>query len=100
MSTLGKRVVVAMSGGVDSSVAAAILSREGYDVIGVAMKLWSEEDECLPSSHRSCCSVEDLEDARYVCQKLDIPFYILNLEAQFRNLVVDPFCQEYLSLSQ
>ena len=96
MGTGGKRVVVAMSGGVDSSVAAAILKKEGYEVIGVTMRLWSEGDGDSPAPHRRCCSVEEVEDARRVCQVLDIPFYVVNLETQFRTHVVDYFCREYL----
>jgi len=96
MGTGGKRVVVAMSGGVDSSVAAAILKKEGYEVIGVTMRLWSEGDGDSPAPHRRCCSVEEVEDARRVCQVLDIPFYVVNFEAQFRTHVVDYFCREYL----
>ncbi len=96
MSTEGKLVVVAMSGGVDSSAAAAILKREGYEVIGVMMRLWTEGDGGSPAPHRRCCSLEEVEDARRVCQVLDIPFYVLNFEPQFRTYVVDYFCQEYL----
>ena len=96
MSTEGKLVVVAMSGGVDSSAAAAILKREGYEVIGVTMRLWTEGNGGSPAPHRRCCSLEEVEDARRVCQVLDIPFYVLNFEPQFRTYVVDYFCQEYL----
>ena len=95
MRAKGERVVVAMSGGVDSSAAAAILKKEGYDVIGVTMRLWTE-DGSLPSPRRRCCSLEEAEDARRVCQVLDIPFYVLNFEVQFRTYVVDYFCREYL----
>jgi len=96
MSTKGKLVVVAMSGGVDSSAAAAILKREGYEVIGVTMRLWTEGNGGSPAPHRRCCSLEEVEDARRVCQVLDIPFYVLNFEPQFQTYVVDYFCQEYL----
>jgi len=96
MNAKGKRVVVAMSGGVDSSVAAAILKREGYEVIGVTMRLWTDEGGSSTSHHRRCCSPEEVEDARRVCQILDIPFYVLNFEPQFQTCVVDYFCREYL----
>ena len=96
MSNRGTRVVVAMSGGVDSSMAAAVLKKEGYEVMGATMKLWTEEDSEMPATHRRCCSVEEVEDARRVCQILDIPFYVLNFESQFRAHVVDYFCKEYL----
>ncbi len=96
MSAKGKLVVVAMSGGVDSSAAAAILKSEGYEVIGVTMRLWTEGDGGSPAQHRRCCSLEEVEDARRVCQVLDIPFYVLNFEPQFQTHVVDYFCREYL----
>jgi tRNA-specific 2-thiouridylase len=96
MSSKGKLVVVAMSGGVDSSAAAAILKREGFEVIGVTMRLWTEGNGDSPTPHRRCCSLEEVEDARRVCQVLGIPFYVLNFEAQFRTYVVDYFCREYL----
>ncbi len=96
MSRKGKLVVVAMSGGVDSSAAAAILKKEGYEVIGVTMRLWTEGNGGSPVTHRRCCSTEEAEDARRVCQVLDIPFYVLNFEAQFQTYVVDYFCREYL----
>jgi len=97
MSTKGKRVMIAMSGGVDSSVAAAILKKEDYEVIGVTMRLWTEENGNTSAAHRRCCSPEETEDARRVCQILDIPFYIVNFEAQFRTYVVDYFCSRCAS---
>ena len=91
-----KRVIVAMSGGVDSSVAAALLLRQGYDVIGVTMRLWTLDDPEAPLHHRRCCSVDDSEDARAVCDTLGIPHYVLNFEREFSATVVDYFCREYL----
>ncbi len=91
------RVVVAMSGGVDSSVAAALLVRQGYYVIGVTMKLWEYQDlGGNINMENSCCSVESINDARSVCQVLDIPHYVLDFKRQFRNQVVDNFISEYL----
>jgi tRNA-specific 2-thiouridylase len=90
-----KRVVVAMSGGVDSSVAAALLLSEGYNVMGVSMRIWSDED-CEKESSRSCCSRDDIEDARRVAEKLKIPFYVLNFKDVFEREVIDYFCREYL----
>ena len=90
-----KRVVVSMSGGVDSSVAAALLKERGYDVIGVSMQIWdysSQGDE----GFRSCCSPEDIYHARAVADKLDIPFYVLNLENEFGKEVIDYFVSEYM----
>lgn len=92
MSNGGTRVVVAMSGGVDSSVAAALLVEQGYDVIGIMMRLWSEPD---PTAENKCCSLEAVEDARYVAASLGIPFYLLNYEQVFKQWVVDFFTQEY-----
>src|SRR3990172_10386016 len=88
-----KTVVVAMSGGVDSSVAAALLLDAGYRVIGVTMRLWDGEDG--PAIPRTCCSRDSIGDARRVCQALDIPFYPLNMTREFRRHVIDYFCQEY-----
>jgi tRNA-specific 2-thiouridylase len=88
-----KRVVVAMSGGVDSSVAAALLLQQGYEVIGVTMRLWTLEDSDAPLHHRRCCSVDDSGDARAVCDALGIPHYVLNFEREFATTVVDYFCQ-------
>ena len=89
------RVVVAMSGGVDSSVAALLLRREGWDVVGVTLKLYSLDEEELPTDHQGCCTLDDVEDARSVCRRLDIPHYVLNMEREFRDRVMDYFVEEY-----
>ena len=84
-----------MSGGVDSSVAALLLVRQGYEVIGVTMRLWTEQRADLPPASRRCCSVEDVEDARRVCQVIDVRHYFLNFEREFQRHVVDYFVREY-----
>lgn len=84
-----------MSGGVDSATVAGLLLRQGYDVVGVTMRLWTLDDPYAPRHHRHCCSVEDIEDAFAVCQTLGIPHYIVNFEEEFRSQVVDYFWQEY-----
>ena len=86
------RVAVAMSGGVDSSVAAALLVRQGHSVIGVTMRLWDGQDGAS-----ACCSLEAATDARMVCRQLGIPHYVLNLQREFERLVVDHFVAEYLA---
>src|SRR5437762_3421427 len=91
------RVVVAMSGGVDSSVAAALLVQQGYEVIGITMRLWSLESPDGLRNQKRCCSVEDTDDARAVCQALGIPHYVLNMEEEFRERVVEYFVDEYSS---
>ena len=92
----GKRVVIAMSGGVDSSVAAALLKEQGYEVIGISLQLWdhSHEEEGAPGG---CCSLDDLHDARRVAEQLEIPFYVFNAEEEFRRHVVDDFVAEYFA---
>ena len=87
-----ERVLVAMSGGVDSSVAAALLVAAGYDVVGATMKLFCEGD-AVPD--RPCCSLDSVNDARRVCEHLGIPHYVLNLETRFGHDVVENFVQEY-----
>jgi tRNA-specific 2-thiouridylase len=94
-SGMGKRILVAMSGGVDSSVAAALLKEQGYDVIGATIKLWSKE-LCGSDSARSCCNLKSVEDARLVAGKLKIPYYVFNFEKEFRQEVIDYFIREYL----
>ena len=89
------RVVVAMSGGVDSSVAALLLKQEGYEVIGVTMRLWSVQQDDAPPLSKRCCSVEDVEDARRVCQVIGARHYFMNFEREFQRHVVDYFVQEY-----
>ncbi|MEO5349553.1 MAG: tRNA 2-thiouridine(34) synthase MnmA [Magnetococcus sp. YQC-3] len=88
-----KRVAVAMSGGVDSSVAAASLLAQGYEVIGLTMRLWSGGEGAR--GRRTCCASEDLYDARRVAQTLNIPFFVVDLEAQFRAAVVADFVETY-----
>lgn len=90
---MGKTVVAAMSGGVDSSVAAALLLEQGYRVIGITMNVWPEEES---AGARSCCSVTDIDDARAVCAKLGIPHYTLNMREIFQKQVIDYFLAEYL----
>src|SRR5438128_9268852 len=96
------RIVVAMSGGVDSSVAAALLKEEGHEVIGMMLRLWSEpgvieDDGVVRIAQNKCCSLESVDDARRVARKLDIPFYLVNVEQEFKENVVDYFYQEYVA---
>ncbi len=86
------RVLVAMSGGVDSSVAAALLVQQGYDVVGVTMKLFCHGDD-VPD--RPCCSLDSVNDARRVCVALGVPHYVLNMETAFSHDVVQDFVDEY-----
>lgn len=87
------RVVVAMSGGVDSSAAAALLKEQGHEVIGITLRVWSYESKAQCGS---CCSPEDIDDARAVADALGIPFYVADVEELFKNRVVHPFVTQYL----
>jgi tRNA-specific 2-thiouridylase len=87
-----ERVLVAMSGGVDSSVAAGMLVEQGYDVVGVTMKLFCHGDD-IPD--RPCCSLDSINDARRVCESLGVPHYVLNLERPFGEDVIENFVAEY-----
>lgn len=90
-----KKVVVGMSGGVDSSVAAYLLKEQGYDVIGVTMQIWQEEDSDFQEENGGCCGLSAVEDARRVAQKLDIPYYVMNFRREFKTHVMDYFVREY-----
>ncbi|PWE57171.1 tRNA 2-thiouridine(34) synthase MnmA [Metarhizobium album] len=89
------RIVVAMSGGVDSSVVAGVLKREGYDVLGITLQLYDHG----AAVHRagSCCAGQDIDDARRVCETLGIPHYVLDYEARFRETVINPFAESYVA---
>jgi len=89
-----KRVVVAMSGGVDSSVAAALCVEQGYDVIGLMMRLWSEDEGQTGGANR-CCTPDQMNDARAVADLLSIPFYVLDTRSVFRNTIVKYFVDQY-----
>jgi len=92
----GAKVVVAMSGGVDSSVAAGWLSKNGYNVIGISLQL-HDMAEKIDNEFGTCCSLSDLNDARRVAEVLDIPFYVNDMETAFNEAVIDDFIQEYLN---
>jgi tRNA-uridine 2-sulfurtransferase len=91
----GQRVVVAMSGGVDSSVAAALLKEQGYDVVGMMMRLWSDETFGGGASHNRCCTPDQMHDARRIADKLGIPFYVLDTKDVFRSTIVDFFLDQH-----
>lgn len=90
-----KTVVVGMSGGVDSSVAAYLLKKQGYQVIGVTMQIWQEEDACTVEKEGGCCGLTAVEDARRVAGQLDIPYYVMNFRKEFQENVIDYFVKEY-----
>ena len=91
---MSKKAMIAMSGGVDSSVAAYLMKEKGYDCIGVTMKLFTNDDAGVPREH-SCCSLSDVEDARSVAYALGMPYYVFNFADRFRETVMDPFVEAY-----
>lgn len=92
---LKKKVAIGMSGGVDSSVAAALLAEQGYDVIGITMRLWDGEEIGGVFRDGTCCSLSAVEDARYVCYKLGIEHYVMDFRREFNESVIDYFVNEY-----
>lgn len=96
MSHTKKKVVVGMSGGVDSSVTAYLLKEAGYDVIGVTMQIWQEESEQSMEENGGCCGLSAVEDARRVANSLGIPYYVMNFRDEFKAQVMDYFLEEYL----
>lgn len=92
-----KKVVVGMSGGVDSSVAAYLLKEQGYEVIGATMQIWQDEDEFTQEENGGCCGLSAVDDARRVAAQLDIPYYVMNFKTDFKEAVMDYFVAEYLA---
>ena len=90
-----KKVVVGMSGGVDSSVAAYLLKEQGYDVIGVTMQIWQDEDRAIQEENGGCCGLSAVDDARRVASELEIPYYVMNFKKEFKRDVIDYFIEEY-----
>lgn len=95
-SNHGKTVVVGMSGGVDSSVAAYLLKEQGYNVIGVTMQIWQQEDPSLVEENGGCCGLSAVDDARRVCNNLSIPHYVMNFRDIFKDTVINNFVSEYI----
>ncbi|HCJ06827.1 MAG TPA: tRNA 2-thiouridine(34) synthase MnmA [Lachnospiraceae bacterium] len=91
-----KKVAVGMSGGVDSSVAAYLLKEQGYDVIGVTMQIWQDEDPLAQAENGGCCGLSAVDDARRVADRLGIPYYVLNFKREFKENVIDYFMDEYM----
>ena len=92
-----KKVVIGMSGGVDSSVAAYLLKEQGYDVIGVTMQIWQEENPDQVEENGGCCGLSAVEDAGKVARMLGIPYYVMNFKREFQKQVISYFVEEYLA---
>lgn len=90
------KVVVGMSGGVDSSVAAYLLKEQGHDVTGVTMQIWQDEDRAIQEENGGCCGLSAVDDARRVAADLGIPYYVMNFKQEFKEHVIDYFIDEYL----
>ena len=88
-------VIVGMSGGVDSSVAAMLLKEQGYDVVGVTMQIWQDEETVVDEENGGCCGLSAVDDARRVAEQLDIPYYVMNFKKEFKEWVMDDFVEEY-----
>ena len=91
-----KKVVIGMSGGVDSSVAAWLLKEQGYDVVGVTMQIWQDEEDVVQEENGGCCGLSAVDDARRVAWQLGIPYYVMNFKKEFKENVMDYFVDEYL----
>lgn len=91
-----KRVAVGMSGGVDSSVAAYLLNEQGYDVIGVTMQIWQDEEPSMIAENGGCCGLSAVDDAKRVADRIGIPHYVLNFKHEFKENVIDYFMEEYM----
>ena len=89
------KVIVGMSGGVDSSVAAMLLKEQGYDVVGVTMQIWQDEEAVIQEENGGCCGLSAVDDARRVAEQLGIPYYVMNFKKEFKEWVMDDFVQEY-----
>lgn len=85
-----------MSGGVDSSVAAYLLKEQGYDVIGVTMQIWQDEEQKAQEENGGCCGLSAVEDARKVAWELGIPYYVMNFKKEFQDNVIQYFINEYI----